>query len=80
MLLEIHGIQQIVHDDGAITYFDRATGIAQTFLDGKQIDPEPGECPACGSKNIHTHHHTVLAAGDQDYTRVCLDCGKELLI
>lgn len=79
MMVEIGGIQQIAHEDGSITYFDKDSGVAQTFMDGQQIEPEPGTCPVCGSDNIHTHYHQVLAPGDQDYTRICLDCGRELL-
>ena len=79
-MIEVHGIQQYAHEDGSITYHDPETGIAQTFLDGQQIEPEPGTCPVCGSKDIITHHHSVLAPGDQSYTRICAECGRELLI
>ena len=79
LMIDIRGIQQIEHADGSFTFRDTETGITETFYGPDYEHHKPYACPHCGSYAIMTHHMGGIVAGDQDYERVCMDCGNSIL-
>jgi transposase-like protein len=79
LMVEACGFRQVDHGDGTISLTDKSTGITQRFY-SPTFSPamEPGACPDCGSSLIITHQIGGYVAGDQDYERVCMDCGSTL--